>query len=119
MNKTNTIQVIMVLLLASVACCLLGQVQEIQEYPTTDFKRSALSISTTPAVVASMPRRYIQIINLGTETIWIGIGTTTAAIGAPNIPVYGGQDWLDLISPSIPISVVASVTATATVNQGR
>lgn len=94
-------------------------IQPVKEYPLTVVLSQTMSISATPSVVASLTnRRFLSFVMLSSGTAWIGVGTTTAAVGAPSIPVYYGSQFKGDLAATIPVSIVCSANATGTLSQG-
>lgn len=94
-------------------------VQLVKEYPLTVVLSQTMSISSTPAVVASLTnRRFLSFVWLSSGTAWIGVGTTTAAVGAPSIPVYYGNQFKADLAATIPVSIISGTTGSGTLTQG-
>jgi hypothetical protein len=85
---------------------------------------STYQVTTTTAtagaslVSALSGRRFVSISNLGTDTIWINPGGSTATVSS-GIPVSTLSYWSDNVTDAVPVAYISSFTQTISVTQGR
>ena len=72
--------------------------------------------SSVQAITALSNRASISGFNLGTETIWIGVGTTTAAVSNA-VPLYTNGFFSLDVSSAVPFSAVSSTPSTLKIVQ--
>jgi hypothetical protein len=111
-------QVILValILIGTVLCA--QDIYRAIEYPLSVASMSTLAVNSTSQAITPLPgRRFIQVINLSTGTVWINLATTTFTVGT-GIPVYALQDWCDILAATAPVGIACSVASNVTVLQG-
>lgn len=111
-------KLLLVLVLLAAGAAVAQDIQRQIEYPITVASQTTLSVSTTSqAITALAGRRFIQVINLSTGTVWINLATTTFTVGT-GIPVYSQMDWCEILAATAPVGIACSIASTVTVIQG-
>jgi len=88
-----------------------------KEYPISYIQETEIEVTSTSQAIASLSNRlFLNIESIGQE-MWISVGTTTAVVGQGRLLSEDAQ-FMATIGDSVPVGIIASVTASATVDQG-
>jgi flagellar biogenesis protein FliO len=86
--------------------------------PYTAIQQTTKAVTSTGTQTTPLAsRRFIQIINVGTETVWLGIGFNTATVSV-GVPVLTNQYYSEELDASLGVGVIASTPSTVTIIQG-
>lgn len=112
--------IFLVLFMVMVSGLAFGQdIQSQIEYPIATTTQEIISASTTAQLLSPLAgRRFVQIINLSTESIKISTATSTYD-SATWIPIFSNQDWCDILGQHVPVWYAADSPATGVAFQGR
>lgn len=86
--------------------------------PYTTIQTTAGTATAGSTLVTPMAnRRFVTLMNLGTETVWIKPGAATAVVSS-GFPVYTGQYFSMDLDPSVGLPYIASTSTVITIMQG-
>ena len=90
-----------------------------KETPIGYIQETEIEVTDTAQAITPLSNRlFISIINLDDDDyMWLSVGTTTAEVGA-GIPVPPKKQFKATIGDGVPVGIIASITASATVDQG-